>query len=107
VRTDNPSDLLASIDNAINDGTIDLWAVDDDGDYSLTDDDRSEVAWMRPFVESDNEIVFSIIGVDERDMTVAEYAKLHSEFLRMLLNEFDSKFITATVTASSDENDSI
>jgi hypothetical protein len=107
VKTDAPSDLIEAIDEAISDGLVESWTVDDDGDYSLTNPDWSSYGWMTPSTRSGDEIVFNVLGVQNRDMTIGEYALLHSEFLYILLNNFDSKFFSATISAGADGDDSL
>jgi len=105
VKTKNATALLTAIDEAIADGTVTSWTVDDDGDYSLTDDDWADAGWMKPTINSDTEIVLNILGVKDQDMTTGAFATLHSQFIDMLLMEFDSKFDEATITSQRDGDD--
>jgi hypothetical protein len=105
VKTKNATALLAAIDEAIADGTVTAWTVDDDGDYSLTDDDYVGAGWMRPTISSDTEVVLNILGVKDEDMTTGAFAALHSQFIDLLLMDFDSNFDEATITSQKDTDD--
>jgi len=107
VTTDDSVALLAAINKAIDEGHLVEWSVDEDSDYQHTDDEWKHYGWMRPAVESKSQLILSVIAPEDGNMSSFEYAILHSQFVLMLLSDFDDMFDEATVTADIDDDDSI
>jgi len=88
VKTDNPQGLLDSICEAIDDGTIETWAYDEEGDFSHTTSDGQWVgqAWLHPNVAIGT-LIMNIIPPGDGVSSEA-YAIYHGRFIEMLLAHF-------------------
>lgn len=101
VKTSNPAGLLAAIRKAIDDGHVETWSYDSDGDFTHTPEQWKRKAWMRPSIPSSQsgEIRFYILHNRDVNMTRTIYGVYHGRFIEMLLMHFDTLFQTATATA--------
>ena len=104
VKTDNPSDLIAKIKNEINEGSIDTWEIDDDGDFTHSPEQWRNQAWMHQNKEN-KEIVFGIIGNKQVTMTKSLYAIYHGHFAEMLLAHFDDIIHDIKITSGKTKFD--
>ena len=88
VKTTNPQELVNNIKKQIEDGKIDTWLCDKEGDFTHNTEQWRYHAWLRPVVESDR-VVFGILGRKVKNVSVLDYAIFHGRFVEMLLNHFD------------------
>ena len=72
----------------IEEGKIDTWSCDKDGDFTHNVDQWRFHAWMRSFVESER-VVFGVVGRKDKNLSVLDYAVYHGRFVEMLLRHFD------------------
>lgn len=84
----------------IDEGKIDTWSYDEDGDFTHTGQWRNK-AWMSSFC-TDDELVFYIIGRKNIQMEVIEYAVFHGRFVELLLNHFPKEIPCLEVTSPLD-----
>jgi len=98
VFCDNPSELLRKIRALIRDGSVETWAVDDEGDYTHVPEQWRARAWFTPTPYEDK-LVLNILGTKSKRMSKAVYAVYHGRFIEMLLTHFDSEFDRASATA--------
>jgi len=98
VQTKDPKGLLDAIRKAIKSEDVEAWEVDDDGDFTLSSKKWTLSAWLRPNV-TDGKLTLNTIGPAEAKMSTSTYAVYHSQFIEMLLEHFDSKFVSASATA--------
>ena len=107
MNTDNPQDLLNSIYEKIDAGTIETWTYDQDDDFSHTTSNGQweGQAWLHPTVASDM-LILNIIPPDGGVSSEA-YAVYHGRFIEMLLAHFDGDFIDALATAQPTNGDRV
>ena len=103
-----PQSLLDAIYSAIDDGDIETWAYDDDGDFShVTPDGQWEgQAWLHPEVVA-GALMLGIIPPGNGSVTREAYAVYHGRFIEMLVAHFDDMFSAATATAQATADDGI
>ena len=84
-------DLYESIfELAEEQGGIDTWIVDNEGDFTHIPPQWREKAWLRRSTSMNkNELVFGIIGRKDMEMSKTIYAVYHGRFVEMLLTHFD------------------
>jgi hypothetical protein len=100
----SPSELLNNIKARINDGSIDTWMIDADGDFTHSPEQWRKRAWLRPIVHQDK-VVFRILAPRGTVMSKAVYGVYHGRFIEMLLTHFDTKFDQVTATAMPADGD--
>ena len=88
VKSSNPRKLIDDINDKIENGGIDTWSVDKDGDYTHTAEQWKNHAWISPIIEEER-VVFAIIGCVNVNLSVVDYAIYHGRFVEMLLAHFD------------------
>ena len=98
VNTNNPEHMLSKIKEAIDNGKIDTWNYDADGDFTHTPKQWIDTAWLRPVVASGS-LIFGLIGKRNDQMTKVIYAVYHGRFVEMLLTHFDDDFSAANTTS--------
>lgn len=98
VKTSSPAVLLKEIKEQINNGMIDTWSVDNDGDFTHDVEQWRFHAWLRPIIETDR-LVFGILCRNDRSITTTEYAIYHGRFVEMILAHFDKMCVNVMVTA--------
>lgn len=85
------NDLYESIfELAEEQGGIDTWIMDNEGDFTHTPPQWREKAWLRRSESSEEyELIFGIIGRKDMKMSKTIYAVYHGRFVEMLLTHFD------------------
>ena len=104
--TDQAEPLLSAIKQAIADGRVTTWKIDDDGDLTLTSEIFVNRAWMRPKVLPDR-LLFNIIGKKNEKTSTRVYAAYHGRLVQMLLAYFDTRLKTVAATALPTKQDKI
>ena len=103
-----PRTLLKAIREAIEDGSIDTWETDADGDFTHSTAQWRMRAWMRVAnIEPKESITFGIIGRRGTNVTSREYAIYHGRFAEMLLSHFDGKFKRIVISALANKYDNV
>lgn len=97
IKTEAPLSLLRKIKLGIDDGHIDTWEYDDDGDFTHSLDQWRFNAWLRP-VKTDDGIAFGILGRQNTSLSTLDYAVYHGRFAEMLLAHFDKECKDIRVT---------
>ncbi len=105
IKTNAPSSLLDAIKKEIDEGKIETWSYDSDGDFTHTPEQWKFKAWLRPKIYN-GELRFGILKNNKVDLSTVVYGVYHGRFIEMLLNHFDQKFSTALATAQKTEPDS-
>jgi hypothetical protein len=84
---------------ATDEGHVDTWTYDEDGDFSHDTSSEQWVgaAWLHPGV-SLGTLTLSIISPEE-GLSKEAYAIYHGRFIEMLLAHFEDDFLVATATA--------
>lgn len=98
IDTDTPKKLLRLIREAIDEGTVRTWIVDDDGDFTHTSDQWGKRAWLRPLPQ-EGRLVMNIRPTKTRAVSTYVYAVYHSEMIQMVLAHFDKHFRRAIASA--------
>jgi hypothetical protein len=104
--TPGASALLAAIRAAIDEGHIDTWSYDSDGDFTHTTHDRQweNRAWLKPRILKDRlllNIVFASNATQKRQV----YAVYHGRFIEMAVTHFPAKFTEGVATANMTKED--
>lgn len=102
--TSQPNKLLTSIKSAIDNGKIETWKYDADGDFTHTPDQWNRKAWFRPHIKQDK-VVFGLLGTKNTALQTVTYGIYHGHFIAMLLNHFDKNFSSVSATAQKDSFD--
>lgn len=104
VRTNDPRLILDQLRNEFEEGLIDSWSYDDDGDFSNVGQWEGK-GWFRPIIEEDlSSIKFIIIGRNTIPMTRMEYSVLHSSFLEVILNHINVSMIEEIIITKPDSD---
>jgi hypothetical protein len=99
VRTADPQGLLDAIYEAIDEGHIETWTYDEDGDFIHDTPDQQWVgeAWLHPVPGVAMLTLNSVPSAE--GLSDEAYAVYHGRFIEMLLAHFDKQFSDASVTA--------
>jgi hypothetical protein len=95
IKTDNPTQLLKAIKNAIDNDEVRTWSYDEDGDLTHTKTQWVNKAFLRPQPKP-GELHLTIMAPDKVKITPAVYGVYHGRFIEMLLSHFSDMFSTAT-----------
>jgi hypothetical protein len=104
--TDSPQELLDAIYAGIDDGDIETWDYDDDGDFTHSARQWSEDAWLVPSI-ADDALVLNILAPLGVHLTKEVYGVYHGRFIEMVCVHFDDLVTDAVATALPDESDSV
>ena len=98
VATSQPQVLLAATKRAIDQGHVEPWKYDKDGDFTHTPTQWANKCWLRPHVSSG---ILTYTTLPPRGVALSKetYAVYHGRFIEMLLAHFDSQFSDAEATA--------
>lgn len=91
VKTAAPNKLLADIKSAIDEGKVETWQYDSDGDFTHSPEQWRWKAWLRPRLET-GELVFTTVTPQGERMSSRVYGVYHGRFVEMLLVHFDMDF---------------
>ena len=103
LHCDEPQSLLDAIVESIDDGAVEQWIYDEDGDFTHSAKQWNQKAWLRPTLEDGN-LIFGIITPSGESISSELYAIYHGRFLEMLLSHHDDLFSSAEVTSIFDED---
>lgn len=101
-----PPKLLGNILEQINNGLIDTWEIDSDGDLTHTPYQWKGEAWFRYHL-NESELVFGIVARRDKKMSKVIYGLYHGRFAEMLLTHFDTQIEEITISSMPDEYDLI
>lgn len=105
IKTSDPSGLLKAIKKTIDEGKIETWSYDKDGDFTHTPEQWKLQAWLRPRVYA-GELRFGILKPQgEQTLKSVIYGVYHGRFIEMLLTHFDTMFVNSSATALKTEPD--
>lgn len=97
IQTQNPNQLINSLNEAIISRTILTWTVDYSGDYTISRDQWKYLAWMRHYIDG-NHLIFGIIQSRRYLMTRELYGVYHGRFVATLLSHFDTDINSINIT---------
>ncbi len=104
VVTSQPQALLVAIKQAINQGRVETWRYDKDGDFTHTPPQWVNKCWLRPRIGA-GELVFTTVPPQGIGLSKEIYGVYHGRFIEMLLVHFDSHFSDADATAAATTQD--
>lgn len=88
IKTQHPTQLLRRLNDAINNGDVQTWQVDNDGDYTISRLQWFQCAWIRPYIKNE-QLIFGIVQSSNYPMTRQLYGVYHGRFVATLLSHFD------------------
>ena len=103
--TNTPNKLLSTFKKAIDDGHVDTWAYDGEGDFTHTPAQWNKRAWLRPSVVDGEKLVFKIIRPQGSTVPTAIYAVYHGRFIESMINHCKQLFTDARATPVPDSGD--
>ncbi len=105
-KTSDPKKLLSTFKKAIDDGDVQTWSYDQDGDFthSTSTEQWKNQAWLRPKIGV-GEIIFIILSPKNTKLTSVVYAVYHGRFLESMLTHCDSLFTSAESSALPQDGD--
>src|ERR1700722_13955868 len=92
--TNDAAGLLARIKKLIDQGHIETWAYDKDGDFTHIPPQWKNKAWLRPQVKSDV-LRFVILNTEGILLTREIFAVYHGRFIEMLIAHVADRFSNA------------
>lgn len=98
VKTDNPQNLLDKVKKTIDEGKVQSWMYDEDGDFQHSPKILERGAWLRPVV-TEKYLILAIVKPKNEELSTLTYAAYHGQFIEMMLRHFDKLF--DTIFASS------
>lgn len=104
--TSQPNGLLGAFKKAIDDGHIETWSYDSDGDFTHTPPQWKNLAWMRPVISS-GLLTFRFLGSQARTTKKSTYGIYHGRFIESMLTHCDERFDSAQATAMAASGDQI
>jgi hypothetical protein len=89
--TDDANGLLTKIKKLINQGRIDTWVYDKDGDFTHTPPQWKTKAWFRPQVKPD---MLRLVIFNNKNATLTReiFAVYHGRFIEMLIAHVPDDF---------------
>jgi hypothetical protein len=106
VSTRKPTGLLLRIRNAIKQGQIKTWNIDETGDLTQTPPQWRHEAWLRPKIVN-GDLVFTTVPQAKKAISQKIYAVYHGRFIEMLQGHFDSDFSKVWASAQPEKGDLI
>jgi hypothetical protein len=103
--TSTPKKLLAAYKRAIDEGRVQTWSYDSDGDFTHTADQWVRKAWLRPKVIEGERLTLFILAPREVVLTSAVYAVYHGRFIESALRHCDSLFTEARASSMPESGD--
>lgn len=107
IKTKTPKKLLAAYKKAVDDGHVDTWSYDSDGDFTHTAKQWIRQAWLRPKIVEGTELIFYVLAPKETKLSGAVYAIYHGRFIESMLTHCDTLFSEAHATALPESGDVI
>lgn len=101
-----PKKLWGNILEQIDNGIIDTWEIDSDGDLTHTPYQWKGEAWLRHYFV-DSELIFGIVARRDKKMSKVIYGLYHGRFVEMLLTHFDTQIEGIIISSMPEEYDLI
>ena len=97
--TDDAAGLLAKIKHLIDEGHIQTWAYDRDGDFTHTPPQWKCEAWLRPQLKSD---MLRLVILKNKNTALSReiFAVYHGRFIEMLISHLPGLYTHATASPS-------
>lgn len=104
VTTTNPGKLLLAIQQSIEDLTVETWEKDADSDFTSTQSELKNRAWLRPRVD-ENALVLRLVGPEKSKIDAELYGAFHAQFVQILLTHFSAQISAIAVTPKISKDD--
>jgi hypothetical protein len=104
-ETKTPKKLLAAYKKAVDDGHVDTWSYDKDGDFTHTAEQWNKQAWLRPKVQEGTALVFHILAPQDTPLSSIIYAVYHGRFIESMLSHCDGLFQQGRASSMPEEGD--
>lgn len=97
IKANNPQELLENMKKRVQSEFTMVnggWGLDDDGDFYNNDPEVKGKCWMRPIIKDDSlepMLVFGIMRARDHDITVGDYADMHTKLTHFILCAFDKQ----------------
>lgn len=97
IKANNPKALLENMKQRVQNELIAVngsWGVDKDGDFYNNDPEVKGNCWMRPIIKDDSiepMLVFGMVRARDHDITVGDYATMHTKLSYFILCAFDKQ----------------
>lgn len=102
----DPTNLLATFKKAIDEGRVDTWSYDKDGNFTHTPPQWRDQAVLRPTILN-GWLVMNFYLRKGQKASKALYAVYHGRFIESMLTHCDTLFTTANATAMPTNSDRI
>lgn len=105
-KTGDPAGLLARAKRAIDNGSVDTWSYDKDGDFTHTPTQWKNKAWLRPSVQN-GQLRMTTISPQNVSLTWEVYGVYMGRFIEMMTVHFHEYFSSAESTANPAAGDRV
>lgn len=102
--TTKPGLLLLNIQHAMDDLSVETWEKDAESDFTPTQSDLRNRAWMRPRVD-ENALVLRLIGPEKSKIDAELFGAFHGQFVQLLLTHFSTQITAISVTPGMSKDD--
>ena len=97
VDSSNPAALLADIKKKIDEGHIETWSYDSDGDFTHTPPQWLARAWLKPVIAT-GKLSLGIIAPKDTKLSRAVFGVYQGRFIEMLVSHEADFFSSARAT---------
>ena len=105
IQTQDPQNLLNSLNNLIRKKSIKTWILDAEGDLTNANPKWTYRAWFKPYVQTENNrLAFGIIPSTHFLLTNEIYAVYHGRLASTLLAHFDFMMNGLSISPGIDPN---
>lgn len=89
LNVSQPERFLEVFKKEIDEGVITSWSYDEDGDFTLTNAEYANKAWLHPYIKGDEGLTFGILGRKNVLLTIVEYSSYHSAMIETIILYFN------------------
>lgn len=90
IKTDKPQHILNLFVANVAKHDITTWLVDTDGDFTIANPKWTYMAWMRPFIrEEEDLLVFGFVASRKYEITKGLYGIYHGRLATTILSHYD------------------
>jgi hypothetical protein len=104
-ETEFPKKLLAAYKKAVDDGRVNTWSYDSDGDFTHTAEQWNKKAWLRPKINEGNALIFYLLTPEETELSTTVYAIYHGRFIESMLTHCDELFSASRASSMPEDGD--
>ena len=97
IITSQPEEFLSQLKRRIDRGDVKSWNYDEDGDFTLTNRELANKAWLHPYIKGDS-LILGILGRKNTMLSISDYSSYHSAMIDVLILFFNKVVERITVT---------